>query len=126
MAGKQRAIFLRFNMEDEADKELYLKLSEKADSSASLTSYVKRALEEYLNIKTEITERQQFHGQMLLMVREEMQSQGMKLAGALLAGIGTVNVQKIPEKSMLEEAGLPEACVLSVSASKSARITPLH
>ena len=40
--------------------------------------------------------------------------------------IGTVNVQKIPEKSMLEEAGLPEACVLSVSASKSARITPLH
>ncbi len=110
MAGKQRAIFLRFNMEDEADKELYLKLSEKADSSASLTSYVKRALEEYLNIKTEITERQQFHGQMLLMVREEMQSQGMKLVGALLAGIGTVNVQKIPEKPMVEEAGLPEAC----------------
>ena len=110
MAGKQRAIFLRFNMEDEADKELYLKLSEKADSSASLTSYVKRALEEYLNIKTEITERQQFHEQMLLMVREEMQSQGMKLVGALLAGIGTVNVQKIPEKPMVEEAGLPEAC----------------
>ena len=97
-------------MEDEADKELYLKLSEKADSSASLTSYVKRALEEYLNIKTEITERQQFHEQILLMVREEMQSQGMKLVGALLAGIGTVNVQKIPEKPMMEEAGLPEAC----------------
>lgn len=110
MAGKQRAIFLRFNMEDEADKELYLNLSEKADSSASLTSYVKRALEEYLNIKTEITERQQFHGQMLLMVREEMQSQGMKLVGALLAGIGTVNVPKIPEKPVMEEAGLPEAC----------------
>ncbi len=110
MVGKQRAIFLRFNMEDEADKELYLKLSEKADSSASLTSYVKRALEEYLNIKTEITERQQFHGQMLLMVREEMQSQGMKLVGALLAGIGTVNVPKIPEKPVMEEAGLPEAC----------------
>ena len=110
MAGKQRAIFLRFNMEDEADKELYLKLSEKADSSASLTSYVKRALEEYLNIKTEITERQQFHEQILLMVREEMQSQGMKLVGALLAGIGTVNVPKVPEKPMMEEAGLPEAC----------------
>ena len=110
MAGKQRAIFLRFNMEDEADKELYLKLSEKADSSASLTSYVKRALEEYLNIKTEMSERQQFHEQILLMVREEMQSQGMKLVGALLAGIGTVNVQKIPEKPVMEEAGLPEAC----------------
>jgi hypothetical protein len=110
MVAKQKSIFIRFNMEDEADKELYLKLSEKADSSASLTSYVKRALEEYLNIKTEIAERQQFHEQILLMVREEIQSQGMKLVGALPAGIGTVNVQKIPEKPMMEEAGLPEAC----------------
>ena len=97
-------------MEDEADKELYLKLSEKADSSASVTAYVKRALEEYLSVKIEMSERQQFHEQMLLMVHEEMQSQGMKLVGALLAGIGTVNVQKIPEKPMMEEAGLPEAC----------------
>lgn len=110
MAVKQKSIFIRFNMEDEADKELYLKLSEKADSSASLTSYVKRALEEYLNVKTEMSERQQFHEQMLLVVREEMQLQGMKLVGALLAGIGTVNVQKIPEKPVMEEAGLPEAC----------------
>ena len=110
MAVNQKSIFIRFNMEDEADKELYLKLSEKADSSASLTSYVKRALEEYLNVKTEMSERQQFHEQMLLMVREEMQLQGMKLVGALLAGIGTVNVQKIPEKPVMEEAGLPEAC----------------
>ena len=110
MAANQKSIFIRFNMEDKADKELYLKLSEKADSSASLTAYVKRALEEYLNIKTEITERHQFHEQILLMVHEEMQSQGMKLVGALLAGIGTVNVQKIPEKPMMEEAGLPEAC----------------
>ncbi len=97
-------------MDDKADKELYLKLSEKADSSSSLTAYVKRILEEYLNVKTEIAERQQFHEQILLMVREEMHSQGMKLVGALLAGIGTVNVQKIPEKPMMEEAGLPEAC----------------
>ncbi len=65
---------------------------------------------EYLNIKIETAERQQFHEHMLLMVREEMQSQGMKLVGALLAGIGTVNVEKIPEKSMMEEAGLPEEC----------------
>ena len=110
MAGQQKAIFLRFNMDDKADKELYLKLSEKAGSSASLTAYVKRILEEYLNIKIEMTEHQQFHEQMLLTVREEMQSQGMKLVGALLAGIGRVNVQKIPEKPMVEEAGLPEAC----------------
>lgn len=67
-------------------------------------------MEEYLNIKTEITERQQFHEQILLMVHEETQSQGMKLVGALLGGIDTVNVQKIPEKPMMEEAGLPEEC----------------
>ena len=110
MAAKQKSIFIRFNMDDKADKELYLKLSEKASSSASLTAYVKRILEEYLGVKIEMSERQQFHEQMLLMVREEMQSQGMKLVGALLAGIGTVNVQKIPEKPVMEEAGLPEAC----------------
>lgn len=34
----------------------------------------------------------------------------MKLVGALLAGIGTVNIQKTPEKPMSEEVGLPEAC----------------
>ncbi len=110
MAGKQRAIFLRFNMEDEADCDLYLKLAEAAGSSVTLTSYVKRALEEYLSIKTEMVERQQFHEHMLITVREEMQEQGMKLVGALLAGIGTVSVRKVPEKSMPEEAGLPEAC----------------
>ena len=110
MAGNQKSIFIRFIMDDKADKELYLKLSEKADSSSSLTAYVKRILEEYLNVKTEIAERQQFHEQILLMVREEMHSQGMKLVGALLAGIGTVNVHKIPEKPMMKEAGLPEAC----------------
>lgn len=110
MAGKQKAVFLRFNMDDEADCSLYLKLTEAAGSSASLTSYVKRALEEYLNVKIEMTERQYFHEQMLIAVREEMQEQGMRLVGALLAGIGTVNVEKALEKPMPEEVGLPEAC----------------
>lgn len=110
MSGKQKSIFLRFNMADEADCNLYLKLAEAAGGSVPLTSYVKRALEEYLNVKNEVTERQQFHEQMLIIVQEEIQAQGMKLVGALLAGIGTVNVQKAPEKSMPEEVGLPEAC----------------
>ena len=110
MAGKQRSIFLRFNMSDEADCDLYLKLAEAAGSSASLTSYVKRVLEEYLRVKIEMSERQEFHEQMLIAVREEMQEQGMKLVGALLSGIDTVNVQKAPEKPMTEEVGLPESC----------------
>lgn len=110
MAEKQRSVFIRFNMEDEADRSLYLKLTEAAGTSTSLTAYVKRALEEYLNVKVEISERQTFHGQILAAVREEMQEQGMKLVGALLAGIGTVNVS-VKQKEV-EERGteLPNTC----------------
>ena len=110
MSGKQKSIFLRFNMADEADCNLYLKLAEAAGSSVPLTSYVKRALEEYLNVKNEVTERQQFHEQMLITVREEMQAQGMKLVGALLAGIGTVRVPVMKCETESKETGLPEIC----------------
>ena len=71
MAGKQRSVFIRFNMADKADCDLYLKLAEAAGSSASLTACVKRALEEYFSVKMEITGRQEFHEQMLSAVREE-------------------------------------------------------
>ena len=102
MAGKQRSVFIRFNMADEADCSLYMKLAEAAGSSASLTAYVKRALEEHFSVKMEIAGRQEFH--------EQMQAQGMKLVGALLAGIGTVGVPA--KRSQTESAGteLPEAC----------------
>lgn len=110
MAGKQRSVFIRFNMADEADCDLYLKLAEAAGSSASLTSYVKRVLEEHFRIKMEITGRQEFHEQMLSVVREEMQTQGMKLVGALLAGIGTVSVPMMKCETESKETGLPEIC----------------
>ena len=110
MAGKQRSIFIRFNMDDEADCDLYFRLAEAAGSSASLTSYAKRALEEHFSVKMEITGRQEFHEQMVSVVREEMQRQGMKLVGALLAGIGTVSVSVRPNE--VEERGteLPDTC----------------
>ena len=110
MAGKQRSVFIRFNMADEADSSLYLKLAEAAGSSASLTLYVKRVLEEHFRIKMEITGRQEFHEQMLSAVREEMQAQGMKLVGALLAGIGAVSasVKKGEAEPTITE--LPEVC----------------
>ena len=110
MAGKQRSVFIRFNMEDEADCGLYLRLAEAAGSSSSLTSYVKRALEEHFSVKMEITGRQEFHEQMLSVVREEMQVQGMKLVGALLAGIGTVNVTVRQNEVIENGTGLPETC----------------
>lgn len=113
MAENQKSIFIRFNMDDKADRGLYLKLMKDAGNASSLTAYVKRILEESLNIKIEMSERQQFHEQMLLMVRDEMQSQGMKLVGALLAGIGTVNVPELPklqEEAVSEETRLPGLC----------------
>lgn len=110
MAEKQKSVFIRFNMEDKADKELYLKLAEEAGSSASLTAYVKRALEEYLSLNVKIADRQEFHSQMLTAIREEMQSQGMKLVGALLAGIGTVDAPVRQDEAGGKGAGLPDSC----------------
>lgn len=110
MAGKQRSVFIRFNMADEADCDLYLKLAEAAGSSASLTSYVKRVLEEHFRIKMEINGRQEFHEQMLSAVREEMQTQGMKLVGALLAGIGTVGAPAKRSEAKSAVTELPEVC----------------
>lgn len=110
MAEQQKSIFIRFNMDDKNDRELYMKLTGEAGSSASLTAYVKRVLEEYFTLNIKIADRQEFHSQMLSAVREEMQSQGMKLVGALLAGIGTgvVPVQRKDRES--EETALPEVC----------------
>lgn len=110
MAEQQKSIFIRFNMDDKNDRELYMKLTGEAGSSAFLTAYVKRALWEYFTLNIKIADRQEFHSQMLSAVREEMQSQGMKLVGALLAGIGTgvVPVQRKDRES--EETALPEVC----------------
>lgn len=110
MAEQQKSIFIRFNMDDKNDRELYMKLTGEANNSASLTAYVKRVLEEYFTLNIKIADRQEFHSQMLSAVREEMQSQGMKLVGALLAGIGTgvVPVQRKDRES--EETALPEVC----------------
>lgn len=113
MDRKQKSIFIRFNMDDKADKVLYQKLSEEAGGSVSLTAYVKRSLEEYLSLNIKIADRQEFHSQMLTVVREEMQAQGMKLVGALLAGISSGNIpiqQSGTIQKERKEMRLPEAC----------------
>lgn len=112
MTGKQKSVFIRFNMADKADKELYLKLVGEAGNTVSLTAYVKRILGEYLNLNIKIADRQEFHSQMLSVVREEMQAQGMKLVGALLAGIGSgnISVQKSDIERGEQETVLPDVC----------------
>lgn len=110
MAENQRSIFIRFNMEDRADRELYRKLTEGAGGAASLTAYVKRMLEEYFSLNIRIADRQEFHNQMLTVIREEMQSQGMKLVGALLAGIGTVDIPAQQPERVPGETELPDVC----------------
>lgn len=110
MAENRKSIFIRFNMEDKADKELYQKLAGEAGNAASLTAYVKKVLQEYFSLNIRIADRQEFHNQMLAAIREEIQSQGMKLVGALLAGIGTVKLPVSQKENMSNEAELPELC----------------
>lgn len=110
MAENQKAIFIRFNMDDRSDSELYQRLVEESGSTSSLTAYVKRVLEEYFSLNIKIADRQEFHNQMLAAIREEMQSQGMKLVGALLAGIGTVNLPVSQTGNVSGGAELPESC----------------
>jgi len=110
MADSQKSVYVRFNMDDKSDKELYNKLMKEAGGSASLTAYVKRVLEEHFTLNIKIADRQEFHNQMLSVVREEMQSQGMKLVGALLAGIGTVSVSTPQSDTKPKEVELPSTC----------------
>lgn len=110
MADNQKSVFIRFNIDDTADRELYHKLVKEAGSSASLAAHAKKLLEEHFTLSITIADRQGFHKEMLSAVREEMQEQGMKLVGALLAGIGTVNIQAAQEKTAENETGLPDRC----------------
>ena len=110
MAENQKSVFIRFNMDDRSDNELYQRLMEESGSASSLTAYVKRVLEEYFSLNIKIADRQEFHNQMLAAIREEMQSQGMKLVGALLAGIGTVNLPTAQVENVYRGAELPESC----------------
>ena len=97
-------------MGDRTDRELYRKLAEGAGDAVSLTAYMKRALEEHFALNIRIADRQEFHDQMLAAVREEMQVQGMKLVGALLAGIGVVGAPGPRAGSAADGLELPEAC----------------
>lgn len=57
MAKQQKSVFIRFNMDDENDRELYSRLTREAGNSASLTLYVKRALEEYFTLNLKMADR---------------------------------------------------------------------
>ena len=61
-------------------------------------------------VKSEMAECQIFHEQILTLVWEEMQEQGMKLVGALLAGIGTVNVPAKQKEVGERGTELPDTC----------------
>lgn len=110
MAENQKSIFIWFNMDDKEDRELYQKLEKGVGSTVSMTAYAKRILDEHFRINVKIADRKEFYDQMLSAVREEMQLQGMKLVGALLAGIGTVNVSKTEDEIISDKTDLPEIC----------------
>lgn len=110
MAENQKSIFIRFNMDDKADRELYRKLIGGSGESVSLTAHVKRLLGEYFTRNDIMEDRQVFYERMIGSVREEMQSQGMKLAGALLAGIGSASLSVPQTETGQKTAELPDIC----------------
>lgn len=110
MAENQKSIFIRFNMDDKADRELYRKLTGEAGESVSLTAHVKRLLGEYFTRNDIMEDRQVFYERMIDSVREEMQSQGMKLVGALLAGIGSASLPAPQTETGQKTAELPDIC----------------
>ena len=59
MAENQKSVFIRFNMDDRSDNELYQRLVEESGSTSSLTAYVKRVLEEYFSLNIKIADRQE-------------------------------------------------------------------
>ena len=110
MAENQKSVFIRFNMDDKEDRELYLRLEKGAGSTVSMTAYAKRILDEHFRVNVKIADRKEFHNQMLSIIREEMQDQGMKLVGALLAGIGTVSISQKENEIVSDKTDLPESC----------------
>ena len=106
MADK-KVISIRFHMDSKEDMELYRQLELEAGASLSLAAVVKVKLREiyYQQIQSEENNRTQ--EKMMDFIREEMQTLGMKLVGAILSGMGGTGERKITFSKM-EEDNLPE------------------
>lgn len=106
MADK-RVISIRFHKDNKEDMELYERLEQEAGSSASLAAVVKAKIKNSYSVKNQMEGTAELQEQIVSTIRMEMQESGMKMIGALLAGMNSTGgmVQTIP---ITEESKLPE------------------
>lgn len=81
---------IRFNLDDEADSDLYQRLSQKSASSASVSSTIKRLAGKALVMDEQSNEQERLEERLIAEIRDQMQYQVTKIMGAILAGISAV------------------------------------
>lgn len=106
MADK-KVISIRFHTESKEDMELYRQLELEAGTSLSLAAVVKVKLKEIYHQQIQSEENNRLQEKMMAFIREEMQTLGMKLVGAILSGMGGTGERKMTS-SKIEEDNLPE------------------
>lgn len=87
--GNMKSITIRFNLDDEADSDLYQRLSQKSVSSASVSSTIKRLAGKALAMDEQSNEQKRLEERLIAEIRDQMQYQVTKIMGAILAGIST-------------------------------------
>ena len=88
--GNMKSITIRFNFDDEADSDLYQRLSQKSHGAISISSAIKRLAEKALAMDEQSNERERLKERLIAEVRDQMQYQVTKIMGAILAGISAV------------------------------------
>ena len=88
--ANMKSITVRFNLDDEADSDLYQRLSQKSASSASVSSTIKRLAGKTLVMDEQLNEQERLEERLIAEIRDQMQYQVTKIMGAILAGISVV------------------------------------
>ena len=107
--GEKRVISIRFHTDSKADMDLYKQLELEAGTSTSLASVVKKRIKESYNQQKRAEENNELHERIIALIREEMQTLGMKLIGVIFSSIGkreeitvassNITGENLPEKS---------------------------
>ena len=114
----RKTISFRLNLDDEADKKIYLRLQDEFSKYGTESSCIKaivsnyfadidnaRKEQDFMTLQTEM--QRQFQYEVCEIIKDEMAKEGMKLVGALLSGLGENARLDIPCSE--KEEALPSA-----------------
>jgi len=108
MAGK-RTISIRFHEDNVEDVQLYGWLAGEAGGSVSLASMIKTKIKVAYEMEQRSKERDEFHLQIIKVIRDEFQEAGMRFAN-ILHSVDTGNNGEIVPSYPVEGNKLPEEC----------------